>query len=147
MAEAIRAGYRITVKGPLLVKGDKNLLKGVRKGLVKVAKSVTEEVQKRTPSKTGTLRRNIGAGKPHVTRAEAFVTITPGSSHGGATNVKTNAIGDVVYALWGETGQRRGATMNTRKGGYKMFEKSEKIVKKPKILNDFGKKIAKELGG
>jgi hypothetical protein len=73
MAEAIRASYKITVKGPLLVNGDKNLLKGVRKGLVKVGKViVTEEVQKRTPSKTGTLRRNIGAGKPHVTRATSF---------------------------------------------------------------------------
>ena len=66
MAKAISSKYRITVKGPLLVKGDKNLMKGVKKGLIKVGQSVTDEVKKNTPHKTGTLRRNIKEGRPTI---------------------------------------------------------------------------------
>jgi|TARA_R110002020_G_scaffold11164_3_gene42330 hypothetical protein len=148
MAQAISSKYRVTVKGPLLVKGDKNLMKGVKKALIKVGKDVTDEVQKRTPNKTGTLRRNIKEGKPTISKTNAEITISSGSSHGGATGVKTNSIGDVIYALWIETGRRKGsAAMRKPKGGYKMFEKAEKEVTKPKNIKDMGKTIAKQLGG
>ena len=147
MAKAISSKYRITVKGPLLVKGDKNLMKGVKKGLIKVGQSVTDEVKKNTPEKTGTLRRNIKEGRPTISKTAAEITISSGSSHGGATGVKTNSMGDVIYALWVETGRRKGSVMRKRKGGYKMFEKAEKEVTKPKNIKNMGKIIAKQLGG
>ena len=56
-------------------------------------------------------------------------------------------MGDVIYALWVETGRRKGSVMRKRKGGYKMFEKAEKEVTKPKNINEMGKTIAKQLGG
>ena len=139
--------YKVTVKGPLLVRGDKNLMKGVRKALTKVGKSVTNEVKKNTPEKTGTLRKNIKEGKPTISKTSAQITISSGSSHGGASGVKTNSGGDVV-ALWIETGRRKGsAAMRKPKGGYKMFEKAEKEVTKPKNIKNMGKIIAKQLGG
>tara|TARA_R110000787_G_scaffold135936_6_gene248339 strand:+ start:2852 stop:3295 length:444 start_codon:yes stop_codon:yes gene_type:complete len=147
MAKSMSSKYKVTVKGPLLVRGDKNLMKGVRKALTKVGKSVTNEVKKNTPEKTGTLRKNIKEGKPTISKTSAQITISSGSSHGGASGVKTNSGGDVVYALWVETGRRRGAIMRTRKGGYKMFEKAEKEVTKPKNLDKMGKIISKQVGG
>ena len=144
---AISSKYRVTVKGPLLVNGDKNLIKGVQKALMTVGKDVTDEVQKRTPHKSGKLRRNIKEGRPTVNQKVQEITISAGSSHGGATGVKTNAIGDVVYGVWVETGKRRNQTMNTRKGGYQMFEKTRDFASSAETRQKLGKIIAKQLGG
>jgi hypothetical protein len=143
----MKAKYKVTVKGPLLVNGDKNLIKGVRKALVIAGKDAKSEIVKKTPHKSGKLRRNIKEGRPTVNRKVAEITISAGSSHGGASGVKTNAIGDVIYGVWVETGVRRNQTMKTRKGGYKMFEQARDIIDSAKHRKKMAKTIAKQLGG
>tara|TARA_R110000824_G_scaffold110273_3_gene258254 strand:- start:445 stop:891 length:447 start_codon:yes stop_codon:yes gene_type:complete len=147
MAAKMKSKYKVTIKGPLLIKGDKNMMKGIRKGLINVGKSVTKKVKQNLPiDVSGNLRRNIKESKPTIKKKSAQIIISSGSGHGGASSVRTGA-GDVIYARWIETGKRRNMYMKKRRGGYKMFKKAEKSVNSAKNISHFEKLISKELGG
>ena len=84
MAAKMKSKYKVTIKGPLLIKGDKNMMKGIRKGLINVGKSVTKKVKQNLPiDVSGNLRRNIKESKPTIKKKSAQIIISSGSGHGG----------------------------------------------------------------
>ena len=141
-------GYTVKISGPLLVNPTINMKKGLTNVLKMVGKDAVKEVQQGLPKDvTGNLRRNIKESKPNITSSKASISISSGSTHGGAVGKKSRA-GDVIYAFFIETGLRGGRNvMKKRKGGYKMFQKAAKIFTTPKKLQEMKKLIAKEYGG
>lgn len=141
-------GYTVTVSGPVFVNPSSHMKKGLTKVLKMVGKDAVKEVKHGLPKDvTGNLRRNIKESKPNITSSQASISISSGSTHGGAVGKKSSA-GDVIYAFFIETGIRGGRNiMKKRKGGYRMFQKAAKIFTTPKKLQEMKKLIAKEYGG
>ena len=118
--------------------------KGAEKALKVVGKSTAKFIRRNTPSVSGTLRRNIRENKPTVKGTQAFITISAGSFHGGATGVRKSSKGDVIYAQWIESGRRKG-NIRMRKRPYGMFKKAEKLLNSGQTLQEILKNIRKSL--
>ena len=136
--------FKIPKQGPLFVDSSKNVKKGAEKALKVVGKSTAKFIRRNTPSVSGTLRRNIRENKPTVKGTQAFITISAGSFHGGATGVRKSSKGDVIYAQWIESGRRKG-NIRMRKRPYGMFKKAEKLLNSGQTLQEILKNIRKSL--
>ena len=136
--------FKITKQGPLFVDSSKHVKKGAEKALKVVGKSTAKFIRRNTPSVSGTLRRNIRENKPTVKGTQAFITISAGSFHGGATGVRKSSKGDVIYAQWIESGRRKG-NIRMRKRPYGMFKKAEKLLNSGQTLQEILKNIRKSL--
>jgi len=140
----VKERFKVTKQGPLFVDSSKNVKKGAEKALKVVGKSTAKFIRRNTPSVSGTLRRNIRENKPTVKGTQAFITISAGSFHGGATGVRKSSKGDVIYAQWIESGRRKG-NIRMRKRPYGMFKKAEKLLNSGQTLQEILKNIRKSL--
>ena len=139
--------FKITKQGPLFINSSKHVKKGTEKALKIVGKSTAKFIRRNTPFVSGTLRRNIRENKPTIKGTEAFITISAGSFHGGATGVRQSSKGDVIYAQWIESGRRKGkrGSIRMRKRPYGMFKKAEKYLNSRQTLQTIFKNIRNSL--